>query len=56
LTVPTAEGPVYYEATGFETLETVGYGDPASNAESMALRRAAAKLGLGLYLYDKEQR
>ena len=31
----------------------VAYGDPTSNAEAMALRRAAAKFGLGLYLYEK---
>lgn len=31
----------------------LAYGDPASKAESMALRRAAAKFGLGLYLYEK---
>jgi len=29
------------------------YGDAATNAESAALRRAAAKFGLALYLYDK---
>jgi hypothetical protein len=52
--VPCAEGLVYREATGFEQVSTKGYGDPASNAESMALRRAAAKFGLGLYLYDKK--
>ena len=48
-------GDVYREATGIEALATKSYGDAASNAESMALRRAAAKFGLGLYLYDKEQ-
>ncbi|CAN1213587.1 DUF1071 domain-containing protein [Tumidithrix helvetica PCC 7403] len=31
----------------------VAYGDPSSNAEGMAFRRAAAKFGLGLYLYEK---
>lgn len=31
----------------------LAYGDPSSNAESMAFRRAAAKFGLGLYLYEK---
>lgn len=62
LTIPTAEGNVYREATGTEELKRIdkegksvelAYGDPSSNAESMALRRAAAKFGLGLYLYDK---
>ena len=62
LTIPTAEGNVYREATGTEELKRrdkdgesveLAYGDPSSNAESMALRRAAAKFGLGLYLYEK---
>lgn len=47
------EGIVYREATGQEEEETTSYGDSSSNAESMALRRAFAKFGLGLYLYDK---
>lgn len=34
-------------------LKELAYGDPSSNAESMAFRRAAAKFGLGLYLYDR---
>jgi hypothetical protein len=33
--------------------ELRGYGDPSSNAEAMALKRAASKFGLGLYLYQK---
>lgn len=53
ITIPCAEGLVYREATGIEEEETSSFGDTASNAESMALRRAAAKFGLGLYLYDK---
>ncbi|NJN85563.1 MAG: DUF1071 domain-containing protein [Leptolyngbyaceae cyanobacterium SL_7_1] len=32
----------------------LAYGDLSSNAESMAFRRAAARFGLGLYLYDKD--
>lgn len=54
LTIPTADGPVFREATGIEDDDKDGYGDPTSNAESMALRRAAAKFGLGLYLYEKK--
>jgi mRNA interferase HigB len=46
-----AKGIVWREATGYEPLNVKGYGDPTSNAESMALRRAAAKFGLCLYLY-----
>ena len=53
LSIPAQEGVVYREATGQEEEETSSYGDSSSNAESMALRRAAAKFGLGLYLYDQ---
>jgi hypothetical protein len=51
--VPHAEGVIWREATGYEPLPVKGYGDPTSTAESMALRRAAAKIGLCLYLYGK---
>ncbi len=78
LTIPTAEGNVYREATGTELLKEekaividkqpladefgrpvtepreLAYGDPSSNAESMAFRRAAARFGLALHLYDKD--
>lgn len=53
LSIPAQEGIVFREATGQEEEETNSYGDSSSNAESMALRRAAAKFGLGLYLYDQ---
>ncbi|MEO0759702.1 MAG: hypothetical protein AAFV85_27410 [Cyanobacteria bacterium J06634_6] len=62
MTIPTCEGNHYREATGTEALKRLSddgsavelaYGDPSSNAESMAFRRAAARFGLGLYLYDK---
>jgi len=53
ITVPCTEGFVHREATGIEDEEVKGYGDATSNAESMALRRAASKFGLGLYLYNK---
>ncbi|MCD9188558.1 MAG: RAD52 family DNA repair protein [Pyrinomonadaceae bacterium] len=55
LSVPSAEGIVYREATGQEDEDLDAYGDSSSNAESMALRRAAAKFGLGLYLYDQNK-
>jgi hypothetical protein len=58
MTIPCLEGAVYRDATGTEEEPEEGermYGDPSSNAESMALRRAAAKFGLGLYLYNKER-
>ena len=67
LTIPTSTGDVSREAIGSELLKDVktdiktgeisikelAYGDPSSNAESMSFRRAAARFGLGLYLYDK---
>ncbi len=53
LSVPCAEGIVFREATGQEDEDKDNYGDSSSNAESMALRRASAKFGLGLYLYDQ---
>jgi hypothetical protein len=52
LSIPCAEGVVYREATGQEDEDKDTYGNASSNAESMALRRAAAKCGLGLYLYS----
>lgn len=70
LTIPTIEGNIYREATGTEELKRIqenretgefkakelAYGDPSSNAESMAFRRCAARFGLGLYLYDKSKK
>lgn len=53
LSIPCAEGVVFREATGYEDIDAKGYGDVSSNAESMALRRAAAKFGLGRDLYEK---
>ena len=53
LTIPAAEGDFWREATGIEEDEVAGYGDSSSNAESMALRRAASKFGLALYMYTR---
>lgn len=55
LSVPCLEGNVFREATGQEDEDMDSYGNSSSNAESMALRRAAAKFGLGLYLYDQNK-
>lgn len=66
LSIPCAEGTVSRAATGSESLckkyldkktgeifyKDLPYGDASSNAESMAFRRAAARFGLGLYLYE----
>ncbi len=64
LTIPAAEGTFCREATGTETLKRtdketgeekeIAYGDPSSNAEGMAFRRAAAKWGFCRYLYYKK--
>jgi hypothetical protein len=53
LSIPCLEGIVYREATGQEDETLESYGDSSSNSESMALRRAASKFGLGLHLYDQ---
>ena len=53
--IPCAEGLVYREAAGQEDEDVRGYGDSSSNAEAQALKRAAAKFGLGLYLYEGKQ-
>lgn len=67
LTLITSEGKIYREASGTEELKKqsydekmgrymekeIAYGDPSSNAESMAFRRCAARFGLGLSLNQK---
>lgn len=47
-------GSVIQMATGTEELNTSSYGDPSSNAEAMALRRACAKFGLARDLWRKD--
>lgn len=56
VTVACDDGVMFREATGNESEDLDSYGDPFSNAEGMALRRALAKFGLALYLYDKDRR
>lgn len=53
VSIPTKDGVVYREATGQEEEGFSGYGDSSSNAEAQALKRAFAKFGLGLHLYEK---
>jgi hypothetical protein len=54
LVIPCSEGEVWREASALEKIEDPKrFGDAATNAESAALRRAAAKFGLCLNLYDK---
>jgi hypothetical protein len=42
-------------ATGNENDVVMSYGDPVSNSEAMAFRRAAAKFGIGRELWGKEK-
>src|SRR5262245_9457248 len=53
ISIPCAEGIVTREATGCDEVDARGYGDAVSNSEAMALKRAASKFGLALYLYQK---
>ena len=53
VTIHAAEGSFTREATGNELFDSKGYGDPFSNAEAMAFKRAAAKWGVGVHLYEK---
>ena len=54
ITIVCAEGEVTRDASALEPIVTKGgFGDCATNVESAALRRAAAKFGLALYLYEK---
>ncbi|NBC00027.1 MAG: DUF1071 domain-containing protein [Bacteroidetes bacterium] len=55
LSIHAAEGIVAREATGTELLSVTAYGDPSSNAEAQAFKRACARFGLGLHLYEKEE-
>ena len=55
LSIPSVEGVTYREATGQEDEDLESYGNSSSNAESMALRRACSKFGLGLSLYDQNK-
>jgi len=51
IVVRADDGDVAREAIGYEAKSTSSYGDPTSNAEAMAFRRAWAKHGLGASLY-----
>jgi hypothetical protein len=53
LTVKAFEGDFTRSATGNEFSEVEHFGDTYSNAEAMAFRRACARFGLGLALWEK---
>lgn len=55
LSIQSSDGIFVREASGYEFLECGSFGDATSNAEAMALRRAAAKFGLALYLWKEER-
>lgn len=54
LTIRGDDRDLSMAATGCEDLACSGYGDPSSNAEAMALRRAAAKMNLARDLWRRE--
>jgi hypothetical protein len=55
LLVPTSEGTLRYDAVASESLKGPSHAPPAEVAESACLRRAAAKSGLAIDLYDSTQ-
>lgn len=54
ISIPCTDAVVVRQAIGNEDDDMEGYGDPFSNAEAMAFKRAAAKFGVGLDLYRKD--
>ena len=55
LTIHGEDRSLSRSATGIEEVNCSSYGDPSSNAEAMALRRACAKFGLGRDLWRKDK-
>lgn len=55
VSIPCVDGVITRDGIGNEDSDTDSWGDPFSNSESMAIRRAFAKFGLGLELYRKGQ-
>jgi len=53
LTIHGSDGSLTRAASGTETLDKAGYGDPSSNAEAQALRRAAMAFGFCRKLWKK---
>ena len=52
VTIHAAEGHISREATGSEKLANNAWGEAIAKSESQAFRRACARFGLALYLYD----
>lgn len=55
LTINGEDKSLTRQATGSELISCSGYGDPSSNAEAMAFRRACAKFGLARDMWRKEK-
>jgi hypothetical protein len=55
LTIYGSDRQLTMMATGTESINCSGYGDPSSNAEAMAMRRCCAKFGLGRDLWRKDE-
>jgi len=55
VTIHCADGSVTRQQQGIELFPVSGYGDASSNALSMAMRRAFAMHGLGIWLYSKAE-
>lgn len=51
LTIHGSDGSISRDGVGNEDSELDGFGDPSSNAEAQALRRAAMAFGLGRALW-----
>lgn len=54
LTLLCAEGRITRSSLGSDDLADENFGGPLPDAESQSFRRAAARFGLALYLYDKK--
>ena len=54
VSIQASDGIYFREATGQEDEDLESYGDSSSNAEAQAIKRAFAKFGFGLYLYNKD--
>ncbi|KAI3831211.1 hypothetical protein MKX03_033997 [Papaver bracteatum] len=54
VTLYGTDAKIYRESTGTVSVDDKISGDPVQKAESMAFRRACARLGLGLHLYHDD--
>jgi hypothetical protein len=52
ITIFASDAVITRQGAGIERMDVSGYGDPSSNAISMAFRRCCARFGIGLSLYE----